>query len=165
VERTAPDFFDALEAFVRHGVDFIVVGGVSAVLHGAPLATFDLDIVHSRSARNLERLVFALGELEAYYRGRGEQHLRPQSSDFSSPGHHLLMTRAGAVDVLGAIGTDSGYEELLPHSIDVNVEGLRVRVLGLEMLIRLKEETGHLKDKAVLPVLLQTLREKKGKPD
>lgn len=31
-----------------HGVDFIVVGGVAAVLGGAPISTFDLDIVHAR---------------------------------------------------------------------------------------------------------------------
>ncbi len=37
-----------LEVLVRHDVTFIVVGGVCATFHGAPIMTFDLDIVHRR---------------------------------------------------------------------------------------------------------------------
>jgi hypothetical protein len=48
-----PRFRDALEALRRHRVDFIVVGGVAAVLNGAPISTFDLDIVHRRDRENL----------------------------------------------------------------------------------------------------------------
>jgi len=64
-------------ALVEHGVDFIIVGGVSAVLHGAPLTTFDLDVVHSRTPDNIGRLLSALHDLDAYFRGRGDQRLRP----------------------------------------------------------------------------------------
>ena len=39
----SPDFLALLRTMVEHGVDFIIVGGVSAVLHGAPITTFDLD--------------------------------------------------------------------------------------------------------------------------
>ncbi len=154
------DFQRILETLVRYGVDFIVVGGVSAALQGAPLTTFDLDLVHSREPANLNRLVEALLEIDAIYRGRGEQRLRPQASDLSSSGHHLLMTQAGPLDLLGTVGADRSYVDLLPNTMELDVEGLRVRVLNLETLIRLKEETGHPKDKAALPVLLETLRER-----
>jgi hypothetical protein len=43
------DFLEILKILSKHNVDFIVVGGVCAVIHGAPVATFDLDMVHSRS--------------------------------------------------------------------------------------------------------------------
>ncbi|MBW1690691.1 MAG: hypothetical protein JRJ70_08075 [Deltaproteobacteria bacterium] len=58
-----PDFLEILKTLTEHEVDFIVVGGVCAVLHGAPVTTFDLDLVHSRSPENLERLILALKEL------------------------------------------------------------------------------------------------------
>ena len=45
-------FLDLLRVLDRHKVDFIVVGGVAAILEGAPVATFDLDIMHSRSVRS-----------------------------------------------------------------------------------------------------------------
>ena len=58
--NSIPDFLEILGILVEHKADFIVVGGVCAVLHGAPVTTFDLDLVHSRSADNLARLMSAL---------------------------------------------------------------------------------------------------------
>jgi hypothetical protein len=46
------DFLALLRILVAHGVDFIIVGGVSAVLQGAPISTFDLDLVLSRAPDN-----------------------------------------------------------------------------------------------------------------
>ncbi len=71
------------------------------------------------------------------------------------------MTSAGPLDVLGTITGDLGYGDLLPHTIELQVdEGLRVRMLDLETLIATKEATGRDKDKAVLPILRRTLEEK-----
>ena len=47
------DFFEILNVLCAHEVQFIVVGGVSALLNGAPIMTFDLDIVHERSPENI----------------------------------------------------------------------------------------------------------------
>jgi hypothetical protein len=38
------DFLAALRALREGGVEFAVVGGIAAVLNGAPVNTFDLDI-------------------------------------------------------------------------------------------------------------------------
>ena len=84
-----------------HGVDFIVVGGVAAVLGGAPISTFDLDIVHARDP-DLVRLVAALGDLDARYRDPAGRVLRADAAGLAGNGHHLLMTRCGPVDVLAA---------------------------------------------------------------
>ena len=43
------DLLVLLKTLIWHEVEFIVVGGVGAVLQGAPLSTFDLDIVHLRA--------------------------------------------------------------------------------------------------------------------
>ena len=58
------DYVAILKTLRSHRVDFVVVGGVCAVLHGAPLATFDLDVVHCREPHNLARLMAALEEKE-----------------------------------------------------------------------------------------------------
>jgi len=62
--KPSVDYLAILRTLRRHKVDFIIVGGVCAVLHGAPLATFDLDVVHSRELRNLARLRAALEPLQ-----------------------------------------------------------------------------------------------------
>jgi hypothetical protein len=52
----ATDFLAAIRTLTEYAVDFIVVGGVAAVLEGAPISTFDLDIVHFREVENVQRL-------------------------------------------------------------------------------------------------------------
>lgn len=61
-------YFEIIRKLVAHGVDFIVTGGVAAVLHGVPVSMFDLDVVHSTAPENVSRLPDALEELDAYYR-------------------------------------------------------------------------------------------------
>jgi hypothetical protein len=154
--------FRALRALRDGGVDFIVVGGVAAVLDGAPINTFDLDVVHSRSEANITRLLAVLEELDAVYRIQQERHIRPAASHLASAGHQNLITPYGPLDLLGAIGRNLGYDDLVPHSVEMDVgEGILVRVLDLETLIAIKEELGGEKDRAVLPVLRRTLEEKR----
>jgi len=159
--KPKPDFLAILQTLAEYEVDFIVVGGVGAVLQGAPISTFDLDLVHSRTADNIDRLLAALEALEARYRTTGVQQAKPARSHLSSAGHQLLMTKFGPLDLLGAIGTGRGYGELLGQTVHLEVgAGLRVRVLDLATLIKVKEEVAHEKDRAVLAVLRRTLEQK-----
>jgi predicted nucleotidyltransferase len=160
VLKTRTDFAGILETLAAHGVDFIIVGGASAALQGAPINTLDLDIVHKRTDENISRLLEALGDLDAYYRMQPERRLRPQTSHLSSPGHQLLTTRLGALDVLGAIEPGGSYADLISHSEEMCVGALTVRVLDLQTLIEIKETIGRDKDQAVLAVLKRTLKEK-----
>jgi hypothetical protein len=133
---------------------------VGAALQAAPITTFDLDVVHSREPANVARLLASLEELDAYYRLQPERRLRPNATHLASPGHQLLMTRYGPVDVLGSIGKGRRYEDLLQHAIVMEMgEGVRVRVLDLETLIATKQETGREKDLASLPLLRSALAE------
>jgi hypothetical protein len=156
----ASDFAALLRVLHDHKVRFIVVGGVGAVLQGAPITTFDLDVVHALSRANCVRLAEALAKLKAHYRGHPKL-LVPTPSLLQSSGHHLLLTEHGPLDVLGAIGRDHGYRELSTYARPLLVKpGLRVRVMPLSFLIKLKEETGRSKDQAVLPILRDTLAER-----
>lgn len=157
----APDFLEALRILCKYDVDFIVIGGVCAVLHGAPVSTFDLDIVHSRRPENLDHLAAALSELGAFYRERPELHVVPDSKRMDSPGHHLLTTRAGPVDLLGQVNDGRGFEELIVRCEIVDIEdGVSINLLDLPTLIELKENLGTERDLAVLPILRKTLEAK-----
>ncbi len=159
----ASDFLSALREMHEGAVDFIVVGGLAAVLNGAPINTFDLDIVHSRTPENVSRLLSVLEALDAIYRIQPSRRLRPNASHLSSPRHHNLLTTCGPLDVLGTVGSGLGYQDLLPHSIEMETGYARVRVLDLQTIIALKEELGGEKDLAVLPVLRSTLLLKRRK--
>jgi hypothetical protein len=155
------DFLAILRGLVEHQVNFIVVGGIAAVLQGAPIATFDLDVVHSRAPTNIRNLLDALDQLNASYRAAGRQHLRPDVSHLQSSGHQLLMTRFGPLDLLGSIGKGDDYGTLLKECLPIEIApGLKVTVLSLSAVIRTKEETAHEKDMATLAILRRTLEEK-----
>ena len=159
----SPDYIALLRALDAHGVEFIVVGGVCAVLHGAPVATFDLDVVHARTPENVERLLEALKELRATSRSHPGRKGVPGRSHLASGGHQLLHTRHGPLDLLGSVGSGRGFEELKPCSTELELApDLTIRLLSLETLIELKEEVAHEKDLAVLPLLRRILQERGG---
>lgn len=153
-----------LQALCERGVDFIVVGGVAAVLHGVPLTTLDLDIVYSAEPDDVDRLVAALQSLDAIYRDLAARRVAPTAWHLAAAGHNLLNTRLGPLDVLGYVGTPGAerrYPDLLPLTVEMDIgEGLQVRVLDLPTLITTKQEANRDKDRVVLPLLRHTLEEK-----
>ena len=157
-------FAEILRLLAAHEVEFVVVGMTAGVLHGAPVTTVDLDVVHRRSRENVERLLRVLAELDAVYRHDPRQ-LRPRESHLVGPGHQLLTTTYGDLDCLGTIDQDRGYEELLDQTVEMKLAGGRtIRVLSLPALIEAKERSGRPKDLAVLPVLRAALDETRRRP-
>ncbi len=156
--RPGADPLPILETLRAYRVDFILVGGVAAVVEGAPVATFDLDVVPDRAPANLRRLCAALSALDARYRMRRDIAVRPTPEALAGAGHPLLLTRHGPLDVLGVIGAGRDFVALVPHARRRRLGRYVVRVLDLETQIAVKEELGHLKDRAVLPILRETLR-------
>ena len=139
------------------GVEFIIVGGASAVLQGAPITTNDLDIVHRRTPENVARLLDVLLQLDATIRyDFAHRGLRPTAGR----GQINLSTSLGPIDPLCELDAGQGYDELLAHSLFMS-DGERVlRVLDLPTLIVVKTKAGRPKDRVVLPILIATLQER-----
>jgi len=156
------NFLAIIKALAGRRVDFIVVGGVSAALQGATVNTFDLDIVHSRASGNLERFLKVLESLDAHFREHKDRKIRPNLSILDTSGHLLLTTSEGPLDVLGTIGDDLGYDELLDHTVEMEVSrGVRVRILNLDKYVEIKEKLNREKDRAQLPTLWRALEAKR----
>jgi hypothetical protein len=151
-----------LRGLVETGVDLVVVGGQAAVLQGALIVTQDLDIVHRRTPENVARLLSWLLAHDAYNRADlANRRLRPKEDVLLGHGHILLQTDLGKLDVLCELGEGEGYDEILPDTVVLEADGIRLRVLGLERLIAVKGRAGRPKDRAVLPVLIATLDEQR----
>lgn len=159
----SPTLTSLLETLAAAGVEFVLVGGLAAAAQGAPVATFDADIVHRRDASNIDRLFAVLDTLDARYRGRAQgEVLRPSREILGGIGHSLLTTSLGQLDVLGAIEGGRDFEALLPLSTSVVIRGWSIRVLGLETLVELTRQSTHPKDLAKLPLLEEALRRLRG---
>src|SRR5678810_96595 len=101
-------FRETLGVLVRNEVEFIVVGMTAGILQGVPLTTLDVDVVHRRTRENVSRLLAALVELRAVYRG-DPRNLAPTESHLMGPAHQLLTTAYGDLDCLGSLDNDKNY--------------------------------------------------------
>lgn len=148
--------FDPLEAFRvldRHGVLFVVIGGVGARLHGSPTVTNDTDICYERSAENLERLAAALSDLGAKLRGVDDEVPFLDAATLAAGDHFTFATRAGDFDCLGTPAGVKGFAELARGAIPFDVDGLTLLVASIDDLIRMKRAAGRAKDLIEVEVL------------
>lgn len=158
------DIGELIGALVAARVEFIVVGGAAAVIHGVPVTTEDLDIVHRRTEENVDRLMALLGELDAYHRyDLARRRLKPKRSMLLGRGQINLSTTLGPLDPLCELTQGVGYDELVDDTEVVSDGNVDIRVLRLEKLIEMKAAAGRDKDRLALPVLIATLQEKSGR--
>jgi hypothetical protein len=155
---SAPRFIEILTVLARHEVELILVGGVAAIIEGAPVSTFDLDIVVLKTAENMHRLLPALRELDARYLDPAGRHIVPDADKLATLRIHRLVTSLGALDVMETIGAGMSYADLVGKTRVSEVAGVSVRILGLETIILSKEQANRDKDRATLPILRRTLQ-------
>lgn len=157
----SPDLSRIIERLLEAEIEFILVGGLAAVIQGAPVTTMDVDILYKRSPENALKLFSFLQSIHAIYRRPDDKIIVPKKEDFYGMGHGLFSTTLGPIDVLGFIEQGCIYEDLLDHSVAIQFRAHTVRVLDIEKIIELKRASKDPKDKRRLPVLEETLRELK----
>jgi len=84
---TALDLSAILEGLLEADIKFILVGGLAAVVQGAPVTTMDVDIVHKRSPENISRLIAFLISIDATYRRPDDKVIGPKEEDISGMGY------------------------------------------------------------------------------
>jgi hypothetical protein len=148
-----------LRALVDARVDFVVIGGVAAVLHGSARNTFDLDICFASEPHNLGRLGSALIGLGARLRGVPDPvPFVPDAAALKRIEVLTLVTTAGDLDVLRAPSGAPRYDVLRGHADRYDVGGFEVRVASVEDLIAMKTATGRPKDLGDIEELEAILR-------
>lgn len=151
---------EILAVLDRHAVRYVLVGGLAAVLHGAPHVTTDVDIVPQEDRANLERLSAALKELRARIRVVGE----PDGVPFDHSGESLprvriwnLVTARGNLDITFEPSGTHGYDDLVRDVEPMTIRGVEVPVASLADVIRSKEAAARERDRLVLPTLRRLL--------
>ena len=156
------DFRSVVRTLAEGGVEFIVVGGLAATMHGSARLTFDVDVVYRRTSENIHRLVLALTPYHPYLRGAPPGlPFRWDAATIERGLNFTLTTDIGDVDVLGEIVGGGSYEQLLAHSTTIQVFGVDCRCLGLESLIQVKRAAGRPKDLEAIAELEAILEERR----
>ena len=141
------DFPNLLRLLCEHEVEFIIVGGAAAVIHGSSRLTQDLDVVYRRNSQNMTRLARALREQSPYLRGAPPGLPFQWSEATIRMGlNFTLETDLGQLDLLGEVTGGGRYEDLLDHTTEVEIFGIQCRCLDLDALIRTKRAVGRPKD-------------------
>jgi hypothetical protein len=152
-----------LVALEREGVKYVVIGGLAAILQGAPTLTQDLDICPARDPDNLERLARALRSVSAKIRTADTPDGLPFACDaafFRNVELVNLVTPHGEVDVAFIPSGTRGYDDLVLRARPLEIAGnLAPPIAALEDVIRSKEAANRPKDVAVLPILRTLLAE------
>ena len=157
---STPAFDKLLPGLVNGGVQFILIGGVAGVVHGAARLTYDVDIVYARSPDNYQRLIDTLAPHQPYLRDAPAG--LPFQLDVPTLRNGLnftLTTTLGDIDLLGEVAGGGTYDALLPHSVEVEAFDVIFRCVNLPKLIELKRAAGRPKDLEAIAELVLLLEE------
>lgn len=153
------DFARLLRVLIDGGVEFVIVGGVAATVHGSARLTTDLDVVYRRTPENMHRLAEALAPLHPYLRGAPPGlPFRFNAETIRHGLNFTLTTDAGPLDCLGEMSGVGGYDQASERTIEVVIYELRCRCIDLDGLLAAKRAAGRAKDLEVVAEL-EAIRE------
>ena len=131
----------------EHEVEFVVIGGVAAILHGSARATLDVDICAPLVEPNLSRIIAALKGSNPRWRMRPDRPPLSEDPEKLRGFQNLyLETDMGILDILNEVTGIGPYDQVLPNSTEIDLGEMKLRVLTLEALIRAKHAAARRKD-------------------
>jgi hypothetical protein len=138
---------EILRRLVERGVDFVVIGGIAAVLHGSARTTFDLDISFATDDANVAALGDVLTALSARLKGVDDElPFVPDAQTLRRVELLTLVTSLGELDVLSGPPGAPPYAELRRNADRYDLGGFNVSVASIDDLIAMKQAAGRAKD-------------------
>ena len=133
------DFREFIVLLNKHEVQYIIVGGYAVAFHGHPRYTNDIDFWILPNPENGEKLLTALHDF-------GFASLELAVDDFTIPNKVIQLGQPPCrIDILSSI-SGVNFVESFPSSKEMEIDGLTVRFIGLDDLIKNKKATGRLRD-------------------
>jgi hypothetical protein len=135
---------DIIAALEAHGVDYVLVGGLALIAHGAVRATLDADVVPAPNHANLTRLLAAMNELDAVPYGDPGT---PVDIDLIGRDANMrFLSRAGQIDLLLSNDYRERFASLRERAVRAHAGAIAAWVVGRDDLIALKLATGRDRD-------------------
>lgn len=157
------DFFDLLGRLVEAGVDFVIVGGFAGVAHGCTYVTQDIDICCDFSPANLLRLQKAVSDIGPVHRMTpNRQKLELTEKNCATFKNLYLDTEIGQLDCISFVDGVGNYQQVKDTSVLIEAEGMKLRILGLEALIKSKRAMSRGHDKEAI-LQLEAIKKLKSK--
>jgi hypothetical protein len=155
------DYQGLIKRLAENEVQFVIVGGFAAVLHGSSVMTEDLDLCVSFEKNNIQRLLNALGDIHPVHRLIGETRPIVESSERLSTFRNLyLKTDLGYLDILSELPEVGSYEEISCAAVVIDLFDTKCRLLDVDTLMKAKAKMKRSKDKETI-IQLKALKERR----
>ncbi len=159
----APDLDALLGPLVRHGVDFVLIGGMAGISHGSNYPSFDLEVLYADDRANVVRLLTALEEIGVRLRGApAGLPFRLDAETIENGANLTFITPQGDLDVLADAAGMPAYADLRSASLEREIAGYPIRVASLDHLIAMKRAAGQTLDKLLVEEYLAIAAEQQG---
>ncbi|MGH6953550.1 MAG: hypothetical protein ACREGL_05165 [Alphaproteobacteria bacterium] len=150
---TLEDLKGLVRALNDAGAEYLLIGGYALYAHGYQRATTDIDVLVPRDRMAGERVKQALLVLP----DRAARDIDPA---WFEEGDNIRVADAFVVDLMLTAGGET-YATLAPHAIIIDLEGIPVRTVNLEGLLKTKQ-SGRDKDVADRAILERAVRALRG---
>jgi hypothetical protein len=138
-EYTRPATWEDVKRLARYfeeaGVDYAIIGGYALAAHGLARFTEDVDVLVDPAPENSRRWIVALSRLP----DRAAQELADDPDVFAAGQRYAIRVNDEiTVDVLPS-AAGHGWDELKQHIVARDIDGVRIRILDLEGLLKTKD--------------------------
>jgi hypothetical protein len=132
-----------LAKLIEADVEFVLVGGLAASIHGSSLTTRDVDVCCRFTEANLMRIQRALESLRPVHRMRPDLPLALTPEQCASLKNLYIKTDLGILDCLGAVLGVGDFDEVARHCTAIELPIGMIRILDIDTLITAKEAMGR----------------------
>ena len=149
------NYIAVLKALHENDVEYVLVGGLAAILHGVPRITEDIDIFLQGGASNIEKLKAALASV---FNDKSIEEISTRDLEsysvirYGTPGDFYI-------DIMIRIGERFAYSDL-EYEI-IKSHGIPIRIATVQTLINMKQGTLREIDRADVILLTEKLKGKK----
>ncbi len=148
-----------LKILTRERIEFVVIGGLAANIHGVTIPTYDVDICYNRADENLQRLSLLLKRIHATLRGAPPGlPFQPDAVTLKAGLNFTFSTDLGDLDILGEVGGIGFYADVKKCAQEVAMLGAKVFVLDISAIVKAKKFAGRRKDEEMI-LQLEALQE------
>jgi hypothetical protein len=141
------DLRELFRVLAEHSVDYLVIGGVAAQVHGRRRTTKDLDVTPAPDPENFERLAAALVALDARPVEGGSSAPTPTAEQLHlAPVVPPLATRHGELHIVNEVPGAAAYAAMRTRALATDLDGTPVHIVGVDDLIRMKQTAGRPSD-------------------
>jgi len=158
------DLGELFRVLAEHGVDYLIIGGVAAQVHGRRRTTKDLDVTPAPDPENFERLAAALVALDAHPVELGPSAPTPTAEQLRvTPIVPPLTTRHGELHIVNEVPGATAYAGMRTRALTTDLDGITLHIVGVDDLIRMKQTAGRPSDIEDIEALTTVaLRETRG---